>query len=397
MDTLRLQKMTVQGFKSLDHFQVEFQPHFTVFIGGNGTGKSTVLQFLAFIQAFMLGEPRRFFEERIWNPDSIQSFLNHSHQIEAQLTFENTKGTQIQWDFVWCVQDNLNQTESLHYLNQNTQQTLFKFTRSTEQGNRQLQIDHETVEGLGLRLAGSLFSILDTQSVAHPKSHEIIESVRAWGRGIFSLELMNPVKMRHGAIGYRSHLGHQGEWLGGFLASLSTGQKTRIIKRLNQFYPTLKALYTPEKKAGWIDLQLAEHFQNSEPIHAEHISDGYLRLIALAAIPELGPDEISLILIDEIEDGIEPHILPELIDMIRQEQKTQFIMTTHSPLLVNHFELPEIRFMSRTATGTAISVGFHELKAIQQDLAYQGAGEIWLHTSNRTIEQWVKEAISRRG
>ncbi|HEW98892.1 MAG: hypothetical protein DRR16_18870 [Candidatus Parabeggiatoa sp. nov. 3] len=394
MNTLHLQKMTVQGFKSLDHFQVEFQPHLTVFIGGNGTGKSTVLQFLAFIQAFILGEPRRFFEDRIWLPDSIQSFLNHSHQIEAQLTFENTKGTQIQWAFVWHVQDNLNQTESLHYLNQNTHQTIFKFTRTASPSNRQLQIDDETVENLGLRLAGSLFSILDTQFIAHPKSHEIIESVRAWGRGIFSLELMNPVKMRRGAIGYSSHLGHQGEELGGFLASLSTAQKARIIKRLNQFYPSLKALYTPEKKAGWIDLQLAEHFPNSAPIHAEHISDGYLRLIALAAIPEL--DTISLILIDEIEDGIEPHILPELINTIRQEQKTQFIMTSHSPILVNHFEPPEIRFMSRTKTGTAISVGFHELEAIQQDLAYQGAGEIWLHTSNHTIEKWVNEAISRR-
>ncbi|HDN26686.1 MAG TPA: ATP-binding protein [Thioploca sp.] len=141
---------------------------------------------------------------------------------------------------------------------------------------------------------------------------------------------------------------------------------------------------------------MAEHFPNASQVHADHISDGYLRLIALASLPELS-DKISLILLDEVEDGIEPHILTNLIENLSQEQNAQWIMTSHSPVLVNRFEPVAVRFLTRTDTGATISVGFNEIKEIQQDFEYQGVGEIWFHTSSDTIEKWVKDAISRRG
>lgn len=85
-----------------------------------------------------------------------------------------------------------------------------------------------------------------------------------------------------------------------------------------------------------------------------------------------------------------------MIDNISQEQNAQLIITSHSPVLVNRFEPVAVRFMARTTTGVAISVGFNEIKKIQADLEYQGAGEIWLHTSNNTIEKWVRETVSHQ-
>jgi len=97
-------------------------------------------------------------------------------------------------------------------------------------------------------------------------------------------------------------------------------------------------------------------------------------------------------LIDEVEDGLDPHILPDLIENIHQEQLAQLIMTSHSPVLVNRFQAEQIRFVARNTNGAAISVGFHEINAIQKDFEYQGAGEIWFHTSSNTLEQWVRDA-----
>jgi predicted ATPase len=200
--------------------------------------------------------------------------------------------------------------------------------------------------------------------------------------------------MRHGARSAALQMGYQGKGLSGFLAALSPAQKDRIVKRLSHI-PSLKALHTIEKSAGWINLQIAENFPNSHNIPAEHISDGYLRLITLASLPELG-DQVSLILIDEVEDGLDPHILPDLIENIHQEQLAQLIMTSHSPVLVNRFQPEQIRFVARDTNGAAISVGFHEINEIQKDFEYQGVGEIWFHTSSNTLEQWVRDAVSRR-
>ncbi|OAD20309.1 SMC domain protein [Candidatus Thiomargarita nelsonii] len=317
--------------------------------------------------------------------------MSHSNCTDAELRFEMLDGTQVWWTFRWRITDNINQGESLKY--QNNNQTVEVFTYSSKHKTNRIKVGHEVIDGL--RLSGSILSILDTNIISDEKSRIIAQAVREWGEGIFSLELMNPAAMRRGVTGIPLHFGHQGEWLGHFLASLSNVQKERIVTRLNQFYPSLKALHTTQKRAGWVDLQIGENFPNAGQIHADHISDGYLRLIALASLPELS-DEINLILLDEIEDGIDPHILPDLIDNISQEQNAQLIITSHSPVLVNRFEPVAVRFMARTTTGAAISVGFNEIKEMQPDLEYQGVGEIWLHTSSNIIEKWVRETVSHR-
>ncbi|GEM_PF-1380725 len=38
----------------------------------------------------------------------------------------------------------------------------------------------------------------------------------------------------------------------------------------------------------------------------------------------------------------------------------------------------------------------NEIKEIQQDLEYIGVGEIWFHTTQNTIEQWLKKNRSRQ-
>jgi len=391
---LRLQKISVNGFKSLDNFYTEFQPHVTVLLGANGTGKSSILQFLSFIQAFLSGVPLRFFEQRTWLPESIKPFSSHANQIEAKLTFETDNGIQIVWTFQWRITDNLLCGESLKYQKNNHTVEVFTYPIKPQSNTTRIQVGNKIIDGL--RLSGSILAILDSNIINDDESQMIAQAVLEWGQGIFALELMNPTVMRRGLIGTSWHFGHQGEWLSDFLAALSKVQKERIVTRLSQFYPSLKNLHTVPKKTGWVDLQIAEHFPNANKINADHISDGFLRLIALASLPELS-HKISLILLDEVEDGIDPHILPDLIDNLSQEQNAQWIMTSHSPVLVNRFEPVAVRFLARTDTGATISVGFNEIKEIQNDFEYQGAGEIWFHTSNDTIEKWVRNAISRHG
>jgi predicted ATPase len=75
----------------------------------------------------------------------------------------------------------------------------------------------------------------------------------------------------------------------------------------------------------------------SEPFFLSDMSDGTVRMLCWAVILH-SPRPPALIFIDEPEIGIHPAWMPILADWIkRAAQKTQVIVTTHSPDLLDHF------------------------------------------------------------
>jgi hypothetical protein len=123
------------------------------------------------------------------------------------------------------------------------------------------------------------------------------------------------------------------------------------------------------------------------------MSDGFLRLLGLASIPEFGP-AASTVLLDEVEDGIEPHILPAFISMIARESRVQLVLTSHSPVLVNAFDPEQIAFVTRRQDGGTVSASFRSLTPLMDGLEYFGAGEVWTITDMARISELAVEASS---
>jgi predicted ATPase len=202
--------------------------------------------------------------------------------------------------------------------------------------------------------------------------------------GITSLELLSPVAMRSNTRGSTQGIGVKGQRLAGFLAALDAKTKDKIVSRLADFYP-LDNLSTTRKRAGWVDLKISESYQIGA-IGAAHASDGFLRLLALCAIPEFG-HKSSLVLLDEIEDGIEPHILPRLIERVVADSKSQFIMTSHSPLLINFFPPEEVMLVTRSDSGESRLKELSNLEVIRAGGEYLGSGEVWANTGLSILNQ----------
>jgi len=77
-------------------------------------------------------------------------------------------------------------------------------------------------------------------------------------------------------------------------------------------------------------------------IGALHVSDGTLRFLLLMSI-FYNPDRGSLIGLDEPECGLHPDMIKSIGDMIKYAaRESQIIIATHSPLLLNHFELEDV-------------------------------------------------------
>lgn len=75
---------------------------------------------------------------------------------------------------------------------------------------------------------------------------------------------------------------------------------------------------------------------------AAQMSDGVLRFLGLATLLLL-PDPPSLIAIDEPEIGLHPQMIPLLGGLLkRAAARTQIIVSTHSPLLLNEVEAEDV-------------------------------------------------------
>jgi predicted ATPase len=76
-------------------------------------------------------------------------------------------------------------------------------------------------------------------------------------------------------------------------------------------------------------------------IGALHLSDGTLRYLLLMTIL-CNPDRGFFVGIDEPENGLHPDMIKSICDIIKETEDSQIIIATHSPLLLNHFELEDI-------------------------------------------------------
>lgn len=100
-----------------------------------------------------------------------------------------------------------------------------------------------------------------------------------------------------------------------------------------------RAVYAPAKEidiftqGGTVQIILDEGYRTA----ASRLSDGTLRWLFLVTLL-LDPQPPPLLAIEEPELGLHPDLLPRLAELLREaSEKTQLIVTTHSPELVSAF------------------------------------------------------------
>jgi len=109
---------------------------------------------------------------------------------------------------------------------------------------------------------------------------------------------------------------------------------------------------TPGHQRLWFNQKDGQQFDS------EHVSDGVLAFTALA-MHAISAEEGQLFFIEEPEQSIHPKRLRELVDLLKdivRERKCQFVIATHSTVLLNAFrDEPEaILLFRRSETGTRV-------------------------------------------
>ena len=99
----------------------------------------------------------------------------------------------------------------------------------------------------------------------------------------------------------------------------------------------------------------------SRAIRASHISDGTLRFLLLESI-FYNPLRGLFVAIDDPERGLHPDMIRSVAEMIKYStRQTQVIIATHSPHLLNLFELEDFLYLRKTRKILQLSVLYQKM------------------------------------
>jgi len=226
-----------------------------------------------------------------------------------------------------------------------------------------------------LRFAGSVLAVLDEKRLT-----PALLRLRSAMKGLRSLELLSPSSMRRSSQP-SGKIGLSGESLAGFFATAKPALRNTIVERVREFFPGLVNLRSVSKEFGW--RFLVAHERDISPVTAKHLSDGFLRILAIVSQVEEHEDRDAVILIDEIENGLHPELISRLVKYLLQV-KPQVIVTTHSPLILNYLSDQEARdstiLIYRNHEGKARSERYFELPSASKLLGILGPGEVYVDT-----------------
>jgi predicted ATPase len=131
------------------------------------------------------------------------------------------------------------------------------------------------------------------------------------------------------------HIGLMGEELAAFLNTLKAlddRQFRAVEKALHTIMPNVQGIGVEVTKLGEVELTLKE---NGIPVPARILSEGTLRILGLLSLAG-AKEQPSLVGFEEPENGIHPRRIQLIAELLRTRAssgETQYIVTTHSPLL----------------------------------------------------------------
>lgn len=116
-----------------------------------------------------------------------------------------------------------------------------------------------------------------------------------------------------------------------------------------------------------------------EPTPMARASFGTVRAIALFTMLR-DPNPPKLICLEEVDHGLHPHALDILVDRLREAaNRSQIIVASHSPALVNRLEPNELVIFERDRDDSAtriVQLDVEELKEMEATSGYR-LGELW--------------------
>lgn len=364
-----IEGIQIRNFKSVSELNLLFGK-FNCLTGMNGVGKTTILQAIDFISQLMLGDIQGWLDARGWTAQELDCKLRKESNIAVFVVYQTKAGQVLGWNVGFNRHSLSCPVERVYGLDSGG---YFIFDLS----NQSYLVKGKKRQPITFTYQGSILSQLKDSEL----TPELIEFRDAL-RNIRSLELLSPHLLRKRSRNEDKDIGAGGEKLSAYLHNIKGEARIHLLALLKQFYPNLIDFRVVSQRAGWKKLMVTEQFGEQKlETEATHLSDGLLRILAVLAQAE---SSHPLVLLDEIENGINPEIIEKLVDMLVAARQ-QIIVTTHSPMILNYLEdktaRESVQFVYKNPQGGTKVRKFFDIPEVGNKLEFMGAGEVFVDTN----------------
>lgn len=126
--------------------------------------------------------------------------------------------------------------------------------------------------------------------------------------------------------------------------------RRKFCNLLKDILPFVEDIGTEKFAEKSLMMTLQENYFEGKELRAHLLSDGTINIVAL--LVALYFEEKNVIIIEEPERYIHPHLVARLVEMMKEVSKDkQVIVTTHSPEVVKHAGLENLLLIGRNKDG----------------------------------------------
>lgn len=152
----------------------------------------------------------------------------------------------------------------------------------------------------------------------------------------------------------------------------------RIFEALRRRVPRLDRVLADPMPDGRLLLQIKDA-PFDRPVLARFASDGTLKMLAYLTVLH-DPGAPQFIGIEEPENFLHPRLLPELAEECRAAaERTQLLVTTHSPFFLDVIKPEEIRALYRDEYGYTQAIRASDIPSIPEFIATGATmGHLWM-------------------
>lgn len=376
----RIEYLKVRNFRALREIELKELTPLTVLLGPNGSGKSTVFDVFAFLaECFELGLRRawdkrgRAKELKTRGGDGpILIEIKYREPQYPLITYHLTVDERNNAPVVveeWLQWRRGRHGKPFRFLDY--RQGVGKAVSGEQPDDKDKRVDTplKSADLLAVNALG--------QFAEHPRVAALRDFITGWYVSYLSADSARGQP----EAGPQERLTKSGDNLANVIQYLAEQHPQRLEKIfcvLRQRVPRIEKVLADTMPDGRLLLQIKDA-PFSNPVLARFASDGTLKILAYLVLL-YDPAPPHFIGIEEPENFLHPRLLPELAEECRAAiERTQLLVTTHSPFFLNALKPKEVRVLWRDEQGYTQTQRAADLTGVRE-FVEQGAllGHLWM-------------------
>ena len=381
MDVPRIESLRVENYRALRRVEFDKLTPMTVLLGPNGSGKSTVFDVFNFLsECFQFGLRHAWdrrgrgkeLKTRGSSGPIVFDLKYREHRDMPVITYhlaidEGNKGPEV--------------VEEWLQWRRGTRGRPFRFLEFARGEGSAVsgEMPDEDDKRIPQKLRSPDLIAVSTlgQFSDHPRVAALREFITDWYVSYLSIDQTRSQP----EAGPQERLSKGGENLPNVIQYLKEQHPDRlekIFEVLRQRIPRLERVEAEPMPDGRLLLQIKDA-PFEQPVLSRFASDGTMKLLAYLTVL-YDPEPPRFIGIEEPENFLHPKLLPELAEECRAAaERSQFLITSHSPFLLNAMRPEEVRILYRDEQGYTQTVRAIDIQGISEFIR-EGAslGYLWM-------------------